>query len=75
MLRLGEGIVKPNIEIYHGAWSLSHNLDDMLEHRAEELGKAIQMSDALPASKTKRFETIWCNCLAHAFRKFEEIKD
>ena len=63
------------ILFFSGRQHAGENLDDVLEHRAKELGKAIQMSDALPASKTKRFETIWCNCLAHAFRKFEEIKD
>ena len=63
------------ILFFSGRQHAGENLDDVLEHRAEELGKAIQMSDALPASKTKRFETIWCNCLAHAFRKFEEIRD
>ena len=63
------------ILFFSGRQHAGENLDDVLEHRAEELEKAIQMSDALAASKTKRFETIWCNCLAHAFRKFEDIND
>jgi len=63
------------ILFFSGRQHAGENLDDVLAHRAEELGQAIQMSDALAASKTKRFETIWCNCLAHAFRKFEEIED
>ena len=33
------------------------------------------MSDALSASRTKEAETIQCNCMAHAFRKFDEIQE
>jgi transposase len=52
-----------------------NNLDLVLQNRREELGLPIQMSDALSSSKTKEHTTISCSCLAHGFRKFEDIME
>ncbi len=60
---------------FSGRQHAGENLDDVLAHRAKGLEKALQMSDALSASKTKNEETIQCNCLAHARRKFVEIEE
>ncbi len=60
---------------FSGRQHSGENLDDVLQHRNKELGKAIQMSDALSMNKPKGAEIIWCNCLAHAKRKFDEIDE
>ena len=52
------------------------NLEAVLKHRAEGLGKPIQMSDALAANMAGEdgdLDTILAHCLVHARRKFVEI--
>ena len=50
------------------------NLADVLKLRSAELAAPIQMSDALAHNTAGDFETILSNCIAHARRKFVEIK-
>jgi transposase len=50
------------------------NLDELLKARSAELGKPIQMSDALAANWSGQEETIEAKCLAHARRKFIDIE-
>jgi transposase len=49
------------------------NLEELLKLRTVK-DKIIKMSDALSSNNVKT-ETIECNCLVHARRKFVEIKD
>lgn len=51
------------------------NVADILKNRSSDKEPIIQMSDALSANIPKGLKSILCNCLAHGFRKFEEIKD
>jgi len=50
------------------------NLDELLKARSAELGKPIQMSDALAANWSGQKETVEAKCLAHARRKFIDIE-
>jgi transposase len=50
------------------------NLDELLKARSAELGKPIQMSDALAANWSGQEETVEAKCLAHARRKFIDIE-
>lgn len=74
-IRLPNGSVRQVILFISGRDHAGTNLDFVLKHRAKDLGKAIQMSDALSSSKTKEFKTLAGSCLAHGFRNFEEIVD
>jgi len=49
------------------------NLGKVLQHRADELAKPIQMCDALSRNVPKAFKTILANCLVHGRRKFTDI--
>ena len=49
------------------------NLDTVLQHRADELAKPIQMCDALSRNVPKAFKTILANCLVHGRRNFTDI--
>jgi len=51
------------------------NLDALLKRRKEELGKPIQMCDALSANTKGDFQTILAHCMAHARRRFVDIVD
>lgn len=51
------------------------NLEQVLRRRAAELPPPIQMCDALSRNYPAQFQTIVANCLAHARRKFVEVKD
>jgi len=51
------------------------NLAEVLRRRAEDLPPPIQMCDALSRNYPPAFQTIVANCLAHARRKFIEVKD
>ncbi|MFA4837230.1 MAG: IS66 family transposase [Dehalococcoidia bacterium] len=49
------------------------NLAAVLKQRASELGRPIQMCDALSRNIPKELETIVANCLAHGRRRFVEV--
>ena len=49
------------------------NLVAVLKHRASELGRPIQMCDALSRNMPKELDTIVANCLAHGRRRFVEV--
>jgi hypothetical protein len=49
------------------------NMAELLIQRGSHLDPPIQMCDALSRNVPKQFETILCNCLAHARRKFIDI--
>jgi len=50
------------------------NLDELLKARSAELGRPIQMSDALAANWSGQEETVEAKCLAHARRKFIDVE-
>jgi hypothetical protein len=50
------------------------NIDELLRERSAELGRPIQMADALAANWSGREETVEAKCLAHARRKFIDIE-
>jgi hypothetical protein len=58
----------------NGRRHAGENLGELLKGRSAELGKPIQMSDALAANWSGRKETVEAKCLAHARRKFIEIE-
>jgi transposase len=49
------------------------NLVKLLKRRASELGKPIQMCDALSRNMPDELQTILANCLAHGRRKFADV--
>ena len=49
------------------------NLVELLKRRASELGKPIQMCDALSRNMPDELQTILANCLAHGRRKFADV--
>ncbi|MDP7179261.1 MAG: IS66 family transposase [Verrucomicrobiota bacterium] len=51
------------------------NLEQVLAHRATELGPPIQMCDALSRNLPKELEVIVANCLAHGRRQFVDLAD
>ena len=51
------------------------NLTEVLRRRAAELPPPIQMCDALSRNYPAEFQTIVANCLAHARRKFIEVRE
>jgi len=59
---------------FTGQKHAGENLYDLLQKRQSGIGPPIQMCDALSRNKPKEFETILANCLAHARRKFVEVK-
>lgn len=59
----------------NGRQHSGENLRDLLQLRSPEKGPIIQMCDALSANVPGEMKTILCNCLAHGFRKFEELVD
>lgn len=58
---------------FTGRQHAGENLQDILAHRAADLGKPTQMCDGLERNLPKEFETVIGNCLAHARRKFVEV--
>jgi transposase len=60
-----------------GMQHAGENLADLLKLRMADLGKPIQMCDALASNTSKKLEldTIVAHCLAHARRKFVEVHD
>jgi len=60
---------------YSGVKHAGENLASVLKHRATDKEPIIQMCDALSANSPKDINTILCNCLSHAFRKFHDLID
>ena len=59
---------------FTGNQHAGENLEDLLKQRQEDLPLPIQMCDALSHNTKGEFETIVANCIAHARRKFVDIK-
>jgi len=61
---------------FTGRQHAGENLRDVLQHRAKELGRPIQMCDALSRNTPKLSdgaEILLANCLAHGRRQFVEV--
>ena len=80
-----KGIYTTGILSIVGEWKIAlyftgrnhagENMADLLAQRGSGLSPPVQMCDALSRNLPKKFETILCNCLAHARRKFIEVID
>jgi transposase len=57
---------------FTGRKHAGENLEDVLAHRAKDLGPPIQMCDALERNQPNTFQTMLSNCLAHGRRKVAE---
>lgn len=60
---------------FSGRQHAGENLADVLQHRAAELQRPIQMCDALSRNLPGELETIVANCLAHSRRRFADVAD
>lgn len=60
---------------FTGRRHAGENLEAVLRRRATDLPPPIQMCDALSRNYPHAIQTIVANCLAHARRKFVEVKD
>jgi hypothetical protein len=58
-----------------GARHAGENLDEVLKHRPQHLERPLHMSDGLSRNESKEFQTILCNCLAHARRNLVDITE
>ena len=58
---------------FTGTHHAGENLADLLQRRARELPRPIQMCDALPRNYTGKMDTILANCLAHSRRRFVDV--
>ncbi len=58
---------------FTGVNHAGENLTELLKQRSSELGKPIQMCDALASNMPAELQTILANCLAHGRRKFVEV--
>ena len=58
---------------FTGVNHAGENLTELLKQRSPELGKPIQMCDALASNMPAELQTILANCLAHGRRKFVEV--
>lgn len=58
---------------FTGHCHAGENLAALLKLRASELGRPIQMCDALARNMPEELETIVGNCLAHGRRRFVEV--
>ncbi len=66
------GIFTTGILAQNGAYKIALFYNSK---RHKNQGNVIQMCDALNHNIPENHETIVCNCLSHAFRKFEEIEN
>jgi len=57
---------------FTGRKHAGENAEELLQHRAAELGPPIQMCDALDRNVPATIKTLLANCLAHGRRKFVE---
>ena len=60
---------------FTGRQHAGENLDDVLDHRPEEMATPTQMCDASSNNSPERNQTDEGNCLAHLRRKFYEIAE
>ena len=60
---------------FTGRQHAGENLEELLRRRAAELPPPIQMCDALSRNYPDEFRTIVANCLAHARRRFVELRE
>lgn len=60
---------------FSGRQHAGENLAEVLKHRAEELGRPIQMCDASSRNMPEELKTILANCLAHGRRNFVDLYD
>ena len=58
---------------FTGRKHAGENLVELLKRRRSELGKPIQMCDALSRNMPDELSTIVANCLAHGRRKFVDV--
>jgi hypothetical protein len=58
---------------FTGRQHAGENLKDLLDQRAQELERPIQMCDAQSSNMPAELETILANCLAHSRRKFADV--
>jgi len=58
---------------FTGHHHAGENLVALLKQRASELGRPIQMCDALSRNMPEELETILANCLSHGRRRFVEV--
>ena len=49
------------------------NLNELLQRRAADLAKPLQMCDALSRNEPKEFQTMLCNCILHGRRNFIDV--
>ena len=60
---------------FSGRQHAGENLADVLQQRAEDLQRPIQMCDALSRNMTGELKTIVANCLVHGRRQFVDVYD
>jgi transposase len=60
---------------FTGRKHAGENAEDLLEHRAAELGPPMQMCDALDRNVPSTAETLLGNCIPHGRRRFVEIHE
>lgn len=60
---------------FSGRQHAGENLADVLQRRAEELQRPIQMCDALSRNLPGELKTIVANCMAHGRRQFVDVVD
>jgi transposase len=58
---------------FTGTRHAGENLAELLQQRARELPKPIQMCDALSRNYAGEMDTILANCLSHSRRKFVDV--
>ena len=51
------------------------NLNQLLQRRAADLTKPMQMCDALSRNEPQEFQTLLCNCILHARRNFIDVRE
>jgi transposase len=60
---------------FSGRQHAGENLADVLQRRAEQLQRPIQMCDALSRNLPGELETIVAHCMAHGRRRFVDVVD
>ena len=60
---------------FTGQKHAGENLDRVLQQRAADLPKALQMCDGLARNHPKQVELTLCNCLLHGRRGFVDVID
>lgn len=63
------------VALFFTGWRhAGENLGRLLAQRAKDLSPPIQMCDALSRNTSEEFETILASCIAHARRKFVDVR-